>query len=43
MITEKKILIAEDDESSAELLRTVCEESGYSVTLTYDGSAALKA
>ncbi|HRX15091.1 MAG TPA: response regulator [Spirochaetota bacterium] len=42
MITEKKILIAEDDESSAELLRAVCEEHGYTTDIASNGKDAYK-
>ncbi|MFW5807905.1 MAG: response regulator [Spirochaetota bacterium] len=43
MITEKRILIAEDDAPSAELLKIKLEEGGYAVTLCTNGIDALAA
>ncbi len=42
MITEKKILIAEDDASSAELLKIKLEEGGYTVVMCKNGAEALE-
>jgi CheY-like chemotaxis protein len=42
MITEKKILIAEDDEASRELLKLKLEEGGYLVIDTSNGIKALE-
>lgn len=36
------ILVAEDDEKQAELLRVYLEHEGHSVTVVHDGRAALE-
>ena len=38
----KKILIADDDESIVEMVRTILEEAGHNVEVAYDGEDALK-
>ncbi len=39
----KRVLIAEDDESTRELLQHIVSAAGYTVTTASDGQAALKA
>ncbi len=39
----KKVLIAEDDESTQELLKHIVAGAGYAVTTASDGQSALKA
>jgi two-component system cell cycle response regulator DivK len=41
-VNKKRILIAEDKATSRELLRTVLEHEGYSVTEAVDGAEALQ-
>jgi diguanylate cyclase (GGDEF)-like protein len=42
-VSQRKILIADDDEHTRNLLRNLCENAGYEVTLASDGEATIAA